>query len=127
MSLFILLMICRSFRFFNFRSAPGLLFLFICQYISNRFFHMPINSCLGEGWKSFLQFCYSIPTLLMQNTNLYRYLQRYFSITFAIFVHYVKETIIIMLLFSYFIALKMLKMEELLTWRNLITFYLYWK
>ena len=89
---------------------------------------MPINSRLWQGWKSFLQFCYSIPTLLMQNTNLYRYFQRYVFVIFAIFVHYVfRQTITIMLLFCYSILLKVLRMEVVLTWRNLITFYLYWK
>ena len=77
MSLFILLMICHL-----------VAFSFICQYIPNRLFHMPIISCVGEGRKFFLQFCCSIPTLLMQNTNLYRYFQRYLSITFAILVRY---------------------------------------
>ena len=132
MSLFILLVICHS-----------VAFSFICQYIPNRLFHMPIISCVGEGRKFFLQFCCSILTLLMQNTNLYRYFQRYLSITFAILGHYFfslflltiffslffiyVKTITIMLLLCCFVVLHVLRMEVLLTWRNLITFYLHSK
>ena len=132
MSLFILLMICHS-----------VAFSFICQYIPNRLFHIPIISCVGEGRKFFLQFCCSILTLFIQNTNLYRYFQRYLSITFAILVHYFFslflltiffslfflyfKTITIMLLLCCFIDLHVLRMEVLLTWRNLVTFYLHSK
>ena len=78
-----------SFLPFHFLANMTCLSRHICQNIPNRLFHMLINSGLGEDWKYFLQFCYSIPSLLMQNTNLCRYLHRYLSMTFAVFVNYV--------------------------------------